>query len=362
MYTTTGSFSLGKLSGIPFRVHWSVVLIAVFFGTSLAAQYGAVGAIVAIVAFLGSIVAHELAHALTARRYGVKTTAIQLWALGGVAQLDREAPTARAEGWIAIAGPLASISIGLVSGGAVIGALALDHRSVAVDIVGWLGLVNLILAVFNLLPGSPLDGGRVLKAWRWGRHGDKFRAAKEAGNAGKAVGFSIAGIGAVMLFNGMPGLMLIVTGIFIAISANAEIAATDLAQRLQGVRVRDLTWFGVAHASTDTDVDTMLWQRSRLGGAGVVAVEQANGDLAGVVSEEQLLSLPIERRPFVALAALMTPFDRVAQADPDEELSAVLSRLNPSAPFVTVWREGKLLGVVPKAKLLSKLKATAAQS
>ncbi|MEX0846820.1 MAG: site-2 protease family protein [Ilumatobacteraceae bacterium] len=357
MYTTNGSFSLGTLAGIPFRVHWSVVLIAVFFGTGLAGQYGAIGAVAAIVMFLGSILAHELAHALTARRYGVQTTAIQLWALGGVAQLDREAPTARAEGWIAVAGPLASLTIGLTSAAAVVTAVALDHRSVGIDIISWLGLVNVVLAVFNMLPGSPLDGGRVLKAWRWGRHGDKFRAAKEAGNAGKAVGFSMAGVGAVMVFNGLPGIMLIVTGVFIAISANAEIAASDLAHRLQGVRVRDLTWFGVAHASTDTDADTMLWQRSRLGGAGVVAVERANGDLAGVVSEEQLLSLPVERRPFVPLAALMTPFDRVAQADPDEELSAVLSRLNPAAPFVTVWREGKLLGVVPRALLLAKLKA-----
>lgn len=362
MYTTNGSFSLGKLAGIPFRIHWSVLLIAVFFGTGLAAQYGAVGAVAAIVAFLASILAHELAHALTARRYGVTTTSIQLWALGGVAQLDREAPTARAEGWIAIAGPLASLAIGLLSAGAVVGAVSLDQRGVAVDIVSWLALVNLVLAAFNLLPGAPLDGGRVLKAWRWGRHGDKFRASKEACNAGKAVGFSIAGVGAVMLFNGMPGLMLVVTGVFIAISANAENAANDLAQRLQGVRVRDLTWFGVAHASTDTDADTMLWQRSRLGGAGVVAIEQANGDLAGVVSEEQLLSLPVERRPFVPLASLMTPFDRVAQADPDEELSAVLSRLNPSAPFVTVWREGKLLGVVPRARLIAKLKSATGQA
>jgi Zn-dependent protease len=361
MYTTNGSFSLGKLAGIPFRVHWSVLLIAVFFGTSLAAQYGAVGATAAIVAFLGSILAHELAHALTARRYGVKTTSIQLWALGGVAQLDREAPSARAEGWIAVAGPLASVAIALTSAGAVFGALSLDHRSVAVDIVSWLALVNMILAVFNLLPGAPLDGGRVLKAWRWGRHGDKFRAAREACNAGKAVGFSIAGVGAVMLFNGLPGLLLIVTGAFIAISANAENTATAVAERLQGVRVRDLTWFGIAHASTDTDADTMLWQRSRLGGAGVVAIEHANGDLAGVVSEEQLLALPVERRAFVQLASLMTPFDRVAQADPDEELSAVLSRLNPAAPFVTVWREGKLLGVVPRAKLVSKLKSAAGQ-
>ncbi len=352
-----GSFSLGKLAGIPFRIHWSVLLIAVFFGTGLAVPYGAVGAVAAIVAFLASIVAHELSHALVARRYGVHTESIQLWALGGVAKLDREAPTARAEGWIAVAGPLASVGVAAVALGTMAAALAAGFSGIPVQIVGWLGLVNLILAVFNMLPGAPLDGGRVLKAWRWGRHGDRFRASREAGNAGKAVGFSLVGVGVVMLLNGMPGLLLIVTGGFIALTAGAEIAAADVAQRLAGIRVRDLTWFGVAHAPMDTDADTMLWQRSRLGGAGVVAVEEPGGELAGVVSEEQLLSLPLERRQDVPLAALMLPFDRVAKADPDEELSAVLSRLNPAAPFVTVWREGKLLGVVPRSKLLNRLKS-----
>ena len=359
MYSSNGTLSLGKLSGIPLRLHWSVVLVAVLFGSSLAGAYGAVGALVALVAFLGSIVAHELAHALTARRYGVQTESIQLWALGGVAKLDREAPNARAEGWISVAGPASSLGIGLIALGAAFGVTTLGMSSVVTDILVWLGIINVALAVFNMLPGTPLDGGRVLKAWRWGRHGDRYRAAREAGNAGKAVGFSLAGIGGVMVLNGQPGIFLAVTGIFIALNAKAEMAVADVAERLQGVRVRDLTWFGVAHASSDTDADTMLWQRSRLGSAGVVAIDHDNGDVVGIVSEEQLLALPYERRPYVALSTLMVPMQQVAKADPDEELSQVLGRLNPAAPFVTVWREGKLLGVVPRARLLARLKAAA---
>lgn len=355
-----GSFSIGRIAGIPLLVHWSVLLIAAFVGSSLAAAYGGPGAVLAVGAFLASILLHELAHALVARRYGVRTMSIQLWALGGVARLDREAPTARAEGAIAIAGPLTSFAIGLVTIGTMFGMVAAEvlDDSTLFSILGWIGVINIVLAVFNLLPGAPLDGGRVLKAWRWGRHGDRYRAAREAGTAGKAVGGSLAGIGVVMLFNGLPGVMLVVTGLFIALSAHAEILATDLAERLRGIHVRDLTWFGVAHATADTDTDTMLWQRSRLGGAGVVAVERPDGELAGVVSEESMLTVPESRRAWTTLDRLMVPMERTTHADPDDELASVLARLDPTQPLVTVWRSGRLVGVIPRRKLLERLRNT----
>jgi Zn-dependent protease len=353
-----GSLTIGRISGIPFLVHWSVVLVAFVFGANLADAYGWAGAGLAIVAFLASILAHELAHALVARRFGVSTQSIQLWALGGVARLDRDAPTPKAEGWIAAAGPLASLAIGALSLG---GMFAVDAAGVAAPVPGilaWLGVINVALAIFNLLPGAPLDGGRILKAFRWRRHGDRFRAAREAGNAGKAVGWSLAGIGAVLLMQGRPGLMLVVTGLFIAMNAKAETMAVDVAERLQGVRVGDLTWFGVAHAPSDTDADTMVFQRSRLGGAGVVAVEGSDpSDIVGIVSEEQLMALPVETRQWVTLQSMMLPVQYVTRAHADEELATVLRRLDPRAPVVTVWRDGKLEGVVPRKRLLAKLRS-----
>jgi len=361
---SSGSLSLGKISGIPFLLHWSVALVAILLGSGLAAEYGAAGAGLAIVAFLGSILAHELAHALVARRFGIATTSIQLWALGGVARLEREATTPRAEGWIAAAGPLTSLAIGAVSLGAMLGLSAAGVDGVLPGVLGWLGVINVALAIFNLLPGAPLDGGRILKAVRWRIHGDRYRASREAGNAGKAVGFSLAGIGAVMLFQDRPGLMLIVTGMFIAMNAKAETMAADVAERLQGVRVGDLTWFGVAHATGETDADTILYQRSRLGEAGIVAVDRDGGDprspeLVGIVSEEQLLALPPDQRQWVTLSSLMLPLQHVTRAHPDEELATVLARLDPRSPVVTVWNEGKLLGVVPSKRLLARLKAAA---
>ena len=111
---SNGSLHLGRYVGIPVRAHWSMALIAVLFGVSLAGTFGLVAGIIAVVAFLLSILAHEFGHALVARRYGVETESIDLWALGGVARLDREPPTPRADGLIAVAGPLVSLAIGVV--------------------------------------------------------------------------------------------------------------------------------------------------------------------------------------------------------------------------------------------------------
>jgi len=344
---STGSLKLGRIAGIPVRAHWSMALVAFLFGINLAAALGTVPGILATIGFFLSILAHEFAHALTARRYGIETESIDLWALGGVARLDREASTPRAEGLIAVAGPTASLALGVVLIG--LGMLLTS------PVLGWVGFVNGVLAVFNMLPGTPLDGGRVLRAWRWSRTGDKYRAARDAGNAGRVLGWGMVGVGVVMMLNGMPGIFVGLTGLFIALNARAEIGASLIGEQLRGVTVGDLTWFGIAHAGTDMDADSMIWQRQRLGDAGVVAVEGDNGELDGLVLEEQLLAIPTERRAMVMLTQLMVPFNKLAKASPDEELASVLPRLNPLRPVVTVWKGDDLLGVVPPARLRDRL-------
>lgn len=352
-----GTVSLGRLFGIPVVAHWSVALIAFFVGVNLYGYAGVAGAAVAIAGFAVSILLHELAHALTARHYGVRTTSIELWALGGVARLDRESPTPRADGLIAAAGPAMSTAL---TGGFIGAFLALESVGGADEIasaLGWLGVVNGILAVFNLLPGAPLDGGRILRAFRWAHHGDRHRASAEAAKAGQVLGWTLAGIGLWLVLNGQPGIMFALTGVFLAVNAKAEAMASVVSARLAGTRVGDLTWFGIAHAEASTDAETMLWQRQRLGSAGVVAVEQPDGHLEGLVAEDQLWNVPEDQRATMRLAQLMVPFSRLAQADPDEDVADVLSRLNPLSPLVTVWRDGRLLGVVPAATMRSRLNA-----
>jgi Zn-dependent protease len=346
---TAGSIRLGTYAGIPVRAHWSMAFVALLFGVNLATTLGVAAGLAATAGFFGSILAHEFGHALVARRYGVETKSIDLWALGGVAHLDREAPTPRAEGLIALAGPSVSLLIGATGLAA---GFALQSAAVA-----WVGLVNVVLAVFNMLPGAPLDGGRVLRAFRWSRTGDKYRAARDAGHAGRILGWGLVALGAGMTLNGQFGVFIAIVGVFIAMNAKAEIMASYVGERLNGVKVRDLTWFGIAQAGTDMDADSMIWQRQRLGDAGAVVVVGDDGELDGLVLEEQLWAIPSERRAMVMLTQLMVPFNRLARASLDEDLADVLPRLDPTRPVVTVWNDDQLLGIVPPKKLRERLES-----
>lgn len=349
---------MGRLAGAPVRLHWSAVAIAVLLGATVVRDVGYLTAVVLVLAFFGSIVGHEAAHAYVARHHGIGTTSIDLWALGGMAHLEREPRTARAEGWIAAAGPLASLALGAIGIGAALGLRALDGPVEVARILAWVGGVNVLLAVFNMLPGAPLDGGRVVRAVRWGRHGNRYRAMREAGRAGRVIGFGIGALGVWVMMSQQPnGIFLAVTGLFIAMNARAEIVHADVAERLGGVTVGQLTWYGVAEAGTDMDADSMIWQRQRLGEAGAVAVRGDDGELDGLVLEDQLWAVPAEQRPWTMLTSLMAPFNRLARADPDDELAAILPRLNPLRPVVTVWRDGRLLGIVSPKVVREQLKA-----
>lgn len=352
---TAGSIRLGTYAGIPVRAHWSMAFVAVLIGAGLTVEFGLIAGILATVGFFASILAHEFGHALVARRYDVQTKSIDLWALGGVAYLDRESPTPRADGLIAVAGPAVSLVLGLV---AVAGAIALQSGALFI-----VGQINLILAVFNMLPGAPLDGGRVLRAVRWARTGNRYRAMRDAGQAGRVLGWSFVGVGILLLFNGLPfGVYLLILGMFIALNARAEIMASYVSEQLDGIKVRDLTWFGIAQAGSDMDADSMIWQRQRLGSAGAVAVLDDAGHLDGLVLEEQLWAVPAERRALVMLTQLMVPFSSLAKASPDEDLAAVLPRLNPLRPVVTVWNGDQLLGIVPPKRLEERLKQAQRQA
>jgi Zn-dependent protease len=349
------SFSLGRFAGIRLNAHWSAAVIAILVGFNLSSVVGPAVAIAGTLGFLLSIVLHEFGHALVARRFGVDTESIQLWALGGVARLSREPDSPKAEGWIAAAGPLTSVALALASLGSwtLLGGHAADSHWV--NVLAWLGVINASLAVFNLLPGAPLDGGRIVRSVRWAIHGDRYRAAREAGRAGVYLGWGLVSLGLLLMTRDPAGLWLMITGGFVALNARVEIATAEVGSRLAGVKVRDLTWFGVASAGTDMDADSMWLDRTRLGKAGGVAITDRFGHPQGLVLEDEMWAVPVEQRPWVMLTQLMVPFENMAQAGPDEELTSVLPRLNPARPVVTVWQNGKLVGLVSPRRLRERL-------
>ena len=232
---------LGRVAGIRIGGHWSVLAMVVLIGWLLGAQvlpglvphqsaavYWAV-AVPGAVAFLAALLAHELAHSLVARHHGVPVTSITLWALGGVSELGGEPPTARADLLIAAAGPATSLATGLVFGGLAAAVRAGGGPVIAVATLGWLAVMNVFLAVFNLLPGAPLDGGRILRAVLWMRHGDRARATQSAAAAGRVLGAVLiaAGVAELLFWGDADGLWLALIGMFVMSAATAEAGGRD---------------------------------------------------------------------------------------------------------------------------------------
>jgi Zn-dependent protease len=360
----SGTLRLGRISGIPLLIHWSLVviagLIAVNLGQVLSPSSGFtvwafVAASLAAIAFFASVLAHELAHALTARRFDVGTESITLWALGGVARLDREPSSARAQGWVAVAGPAMSLALGVIGLVLAFGLHSMSAPDELVTVTAWLGVINGLLAVFNLLPGSPLDGGRVLAAVRWGRHGDRYRAMEEAAIAGRVLGWTVAGVGVWLMMSGYGGVFIALSGAFIALNATAERVGAQVRQHLAGITIGELTRYGIAQAYGDTTVDAMLWERSRLGPARVVAVIDTTRNITGLVTEQQMWDVDADIRCDTSLAEVMIPVERLGRVSADEPLAEALGHVQSSHPTLTVWRDDHLIGIVPADVLQDRL-------
>jgi Zn-dependent protease len=245
---------LGRVAGIRIGAHWSALVMVVLIGWLLGAQvlpglaphepaaaYWAV-AVPGAVTFIAALLAHELAHSLVARRCGVPVTSITLWALGGVSELGGEPPHARADLLIAAAGPATSLAAGLAFGAIAAAVRAGGGPVIAVAALGWLAVMNVFLAVFNLLPGAPLDGGRILRAALWMRHGDRARATQTAATAGRVLGAVLMAAGAaeLLLWGDAGGLWLAVIGMFVMSAATAEATAGSATTALAGLRAGDV--------------------------------------------------------------------------------------------------------------------------
>ena len=244
----TASLRLGRIAGIPVGASWSVLLIAALFAWSLAGSilpglvpglvpstYWA-AAVVATGLFLGSLLAHEVGHALVARRAGLRVRGITLWLLGGVAQLEDEPASPRDDLRVAIVGPAISLALAVGFGVAAAGLALLGAPALAVAVLGWLAVANVALALFNLIPAAPLDGGRVLRALLASRLGF-VRATEIAAFIGQGFAFALGIVG----FFGIPGLfgpnlVLIFIAIFVYLAASAEAHSVALRAMSRGVQ------------------------------------------------------------------------------------------------------------------------------
>jgi Zn-dependent protease/CBS domain-containing protein len=365
------SISLGRIAGIPVGINASVFLIIAIlvFGLAtgtLPASYPGRGVaayviagIVGAVLFLGSLLAHELAHALVARSNGIEVDSITLWLLGGVAQLRGDTKTPGADFRIAIVGPLTSVGLAIFFGVVAAGVRLLSGGGLPVGVLGYLAGTNAVLAVFNLIPAAPLDGGRVLRAalWRW--RGDRHAAAVNAARAGRIFGFVLIALGVLQVVTGagLGGLWLALIGWFVVSAASVEEQQAKLSGRLAGVTVaqvmtaRPLILDGnmTVHDFVNTVALTHRFSTYPL-------VDPA-GRLTGLVTLNRVRAVPPQERVTTRLWQIACPPADVPVARPEDSVVELLQRMHGCADgrAVVVDDAGRVVGVVSPSDVAREL-------
>src|SRR5713226_6013700 len=245
------NLSLGRIAGIHVGLNWSLLVVAALIAWSIAtgilpaaapgqtsAAYWTAGVVSAFV-YLASLLAHELAHSIVATRRGVKVEGITLWLFGGVSRFSSESSSPGAQAWITFVGPLTSLLLGVLFllVGAVVGGGA--NSALLSASLAWLGYINILLGVFNLLPAFPLDGGRILQSLIWRSTGDRLRATRIAARIGMAFAFLFIAYGLITFFAAgslIGGVWSIFLGWFLLSGARAEVgivSPSDINRMLQ---------------------------------------------------------------------------------------------------------------------------------
>lgn len=333
------SVTIGHVRGVRVGLHWSVLVIVALVALGLAtvqlpdAATGYTGteywgaALVTAVVFVASILAHELSHALVAIRAGRQVRAITLWLLGGVAELERGADSPGEELRIAIAGPATSAAVAVVAGAATAALHAAGASPLAVAVAAWIAGMNAILAVFNMVPAAPLDGGRVLRAALWAWRHDRVGSAVAAARAGRLFGLTLVVLGALLFLTGGGGLWFVLLGWFLMNAARAEEFQVEVEDRLAGVRVGDVMSRDPLCAPAALDAQRFLDEFVMRHPFSTFPIVDAAGRPTGLLTLRRLKALDAAERARTPVAAVACPLDEVPRANPDEPLVAALARM-----------------------------------
>jgi Zn-dependent protease len=362
--------TLGRVWGITIVVHPSWLLVFALVTWSLAAGYFPhaspqlspvttwIVAIATSLAFFASVLVHELGHARVALRYGIPIRSITLFIFGGVAQIAREASSASVELRVALAGPLTSFALALVFLGA--GLLTRGVDTLATPLA-YLARINAMVAVFNLVPGFPLDGGRVLRALVWWWTGSFERATRLASMLGQAVGSLFVVAGLVTMFRGdvVDGIWLALIGWFLQNAAAASDGQRRLAHVLGDVRVSQAMSRDCAPVTRGTTLERLV-NEEVLGAGRRCFVVLDDGTLAGLLTLHEIKAVPRERWSTVTVADVLVPADRLTTVGPDDHLLAALEKLDDArVAQVPVVSGGRLMGMLGRDQILRYIRARA---
>lgn len=361
-----GRLRIARIAGVPLHVHPSWLAVYGLITWTLAVGYfphvlpglGApaywLGGLVAALLLFASVLLHELSHAVVAGALGLRVQGITLHVFGGVSELEEEPPTPVTEALIAAAGPLTSF---LIAGG------LWTLRATGLVTTGWAGavaryliLVNLALALFNLIPGLPLDGGRLLRAavWRW--TGVLGQATRVASTSGVGFAYVLMGLGILQTLSGLflDGVWLVLIGLFLRQAADATYSHAALRDTLGRVRVRDVMSRDVASAGPDTSVTDLAKAFALHHYTSFPVVE--GGTLRGIVSIHEVHGLPTDRWGETTVRTLMRPVTDDLTTSPDATALEALAKVSRNGVGrLAVLDDGNLVGYLSLKDITSVL-------
>ncbi len=363
-------FRIGKLFDIDIIVDYSWVLIFVLITWSLAQHYLTTYrdwsmqlrwglAIVTSLLFFASVLAHELAHSLVSKSQGIPVPRITLFLFGGASQISEQPRRAIDEFWMALVGPLTSFALAVIFGA--IWLITQQTSPVIHEVSGWLGGINLALAVFNLLPGFPLDGGRVLRSIAWGITKNLRRATQIAVGGGVVVSWLMIGIGLWQVLDGdwANGLWIAFIGWFLHGAAIQEGQVTVVHDILKGHKVREVLESDYPHVlkqlSLDVFVESVVLPSSKR-----CFVVMEGDTFIGLVTMHRLREIPRNKWETTRVADIMIPSEKLVTVRMDEDMTEVLEKMGRAdINQVPVLEDGKLLGMVTRANIIAFLRAHA---
>jgi Zn-dependent protease/CBS domain-containing protein len=358
-----GDFRLGSVFGFEIRIDFSWFIIFALILWSFAfgvfpASFPGLGAgayigmgVAATLLFFASLLAHEISHSLVARTKGVPVEGITLFIFGGMARTRLEAEEPGDEFLIAVVGPVSSIVIGALFGLLWWVGSRAGWSPAVTGVAAYLGVLNVALALFNLLPGFPLDGGRLFRSVVWKVTGDVTRATRIASTGGRWLGYALVGLGILQAFRGnvLGGLWLVFIGWFLRNAAIASYEQHLVRMVLEGVRAADTMTRNPETVEPDLTVQQLVddyFLRRRYQAFPVAE----DGRPVGIVTLHQVKELPREEWSLRTVRSIMAAAEDGLTVRPEEPMTRVLEKMEGSSVRrVLVTRDGRLEGIITAA-------------
>jgi len=366
-----GNISLGRVFGIPLRLHytWFIIFAWVTFllvfsvlDQTYPIEQRVIWGILTSLLFFASILIHELAHSILAIRNNIPVKEITLFVFGGVSQITKEATHPRAELLIAIVGPLTSLALAGIFYGLHL-LLAGTQQILAASLMQWLALINVILAVFNLIPGFPLDGGRIFRALVWQRTHDYHRATRIATNVGQGIAYTLMAVGIASIFapllSWFNGLWFILIGWFLRDAARASYQQVLLRDALTGITARQVTDYDCPLIPPDLNLTELVQQYILPAGRSCLLISWGTG-LEGMVTLQQIKKVPRDRWAITSAQDIMTPANKLKVAHADQDILSVLQEMNgENTNHIPVIETGKVIGIINREDIARFLRTRA---